>query len=72
MLNKADLVSREFAKRQCEVYNGVAVSAINPATLMPLIEVMQDIIAPYVVGSGSVEMKNVQGEEVGATSINRF
>ena len=72
VLNKADLVSREFAKRQCEVYNGVAVSAINPATLMPLIEVMQDIIAPYVVGSGSVEMKNVQGEEVGATSVNRF
>ncbi len=55
VLNKIDLVDEDYAKRQCEVYNGVAISAIEPSTLMPLIETMQDIIAPYVLGAKNLE-----------------
>ncbi|HEC30851.1 MAG TPA: GTPase HflX [Deltaproteobacteria bacterium] len=54
VLNKADLVDGDYAKRQCEIYGGIAISAIDPSSLMPLIEVMQDIIAPYVLGSAGM------------------
>ena len=54
VLNKADLVDEDYAKRQCEIYGGIAISAIDPSSLMPLIEVMQDIIAPYVLGSAGM------------------
>ncbi len=69
VFNKADLVSTEFAKRQCELYGGIAVSAIEPSSLMPLIDVMQDIIAPFVMGCGDLK-GNVLQEKIPVAPLN--
>jgi GTP-binding protein HflX len=41
VLNKADLVSKDFAETQCSQVDAIAVSARNPGTLNPLIEAME-------------------------------
>ncbi len=41
ILNKADLVSKDFAETQCSQIDAIAVSARNPRTLNPLIEAME-------------------------------
>lgn len=41
VLNKADLVSKDFAETQCSQIDAIAVSARNPRTLNPLIEAME-------------------------------
>lgn len=41
VLNKADLVSKDFAETQCSQIDAIAVSARNPGTLNPLIEAME-------------------------------
>lgn len=51
VLNKADLVDESYLKRQCLIHNAIGVSAINSISLIPLIEAMQDRIAPFITGS---------------------
>ncbi|MFV9691590.1 MAG: GTPase HflX [Desulfobacteria bacterium] len=41
VMNKADLVSKDFAETQCSQVDAIAVSARNPGTLNPLIEAME-------------------------------
>jgi GTP-binding protein HflX len=41
VLNKVDLVSKDFAETQCSQVDAIAVSARNPGTLNPLIEAME-------------------------------
>ena len=45
VFNKIDLADPEFAANVAERHNGVAISAIAPATLLPLIDRLQPMVA---------------------------
>lgn len=44
VLNKADLVEKNFAERKCGSLNAIAISALDTRTLKPLIEEMENRI----------------------------
>ena len=44
VFNKVDLVSPEYAKIQCERYQAIAISALYPETLLPLLEKIEQIL----------------------------
>ncbi|MBN1931480.1 MAG: GTPase HflX [Desulfobacterales bacterium] len=45
VLNKRDLVPKNTAEKLCRQLNGISISANDESTLMPLIEMMEDLIA---------------------------
>jgi GTP-binding protein HflX len=44
VLNKLDLVEKEFAEIRCHKFNAIAISATDTKTLKPLIEAMEERI----------------------------
>ncbi len=42
VFNKIDLVSPEYAKIQCERYNCIGISALNPKTILPLLAKIEE------------------------------
>lgn len=44
VFNKTDLVSKDYIKAQCRIYRALSVSAINPATLGPLIDTVESML----------------------------
>ncbi|MEW6328389.1 MAG: GTPase HflX [Thermodesulfobacteriota bacterium] len=44
VFNKIDRVSPEYVATQCRAYNALAISAINPDTLLPFIETIQGMV----------------------------
>ena len=48
VLNKMDLIESAAVDQFCDKLNALAISAKNRATLIPLIEKMEDIVQPLV------------------------
>ncbi|MFH1147726.1 MAG: GTPase HflX, partial [Pseudomonadota bacterium] len=44
VFNKTDLVSKDHVKSQCRIYRALSVSAIDPATLGPLIDGVESML----------------------------
>jgi len=44
VFNKKDLVSPQYLKQQCHHYHAIAISAIHPETLPPLVEKIEKIL----------------------------
>lgn len=50
VFNKKDLVSPNLAALQCRIHQGVAVSALDPATLAPLIQRLEERVEEMEAG----------------------
>jgi GTP-binding protein HflX len=58
VFNKTDLVASDFVERKAKKHRGIAISAINPRTLEPLILAMQEHVVDLMdraVGKYAVE-----------------
>lgn len=44
VFNKVDLVSPEYIATQCRIHDALPISAVNPNTLMPLIEALESML----------------------------
>lgn len=51
VLNKKDLLSESEVKNAEKKYRGIAISALNPSTLLPLLEHIKEIIWPSTFSS---------------------
>ena len=51
VLNKKDLIRADEAKKMEQKFGGIAISALNPSTLLPLLEHIKELIWPAAFSS---------------------
>lgn len=48
VFNKIDLVAPDYVERQCQRYDAIAISALNPSTLLPLLDKIEAVLGKLV------------------------
>ena len=62
VFNKADLVDRNLAAAQCRIHHGVAISAIDPGSLPPLIARLENRVESFFSLAGRTDLGKLQRE----------
>jgi len=58
VFNKIDLAAPEYVKTQCQRYNAIGISALQPHTLLPLLEKIETILGKLAYFKFSLETKS--------------
>ncbi|MGD0827890.1 MAG: GTPase, partial [Desulfobaccales bacterium] len=62
VFNKADRVDRNLAAAQCRIHHGVAISAIDPGSLPPLIARLEHQVEVFFSLAGRTDLGKLQKE----------
>jgi GTP-binding protein HflX len=62
VFNKADRVDRNLAAGQCRIHHGVAISAIDPGSLLPLIARLENQVEFFFSLAGRTDLGKLQRE----------
>jgi GTP-binding protein HflX len=62
VFNKADRVDRNLAAVQCRIHHGVAISAIDPGSLLPLIARLENQVEFFFSLAGRTDLGKLQRE----------
>jgi len=63
VFNKVDRMDPEFVRHQVSRFGGVAISALSPQTLEPLIEEMQNVVEAMMETRADPALENLSGVE---------
>jgi 50S ribosomal subunit-associated GTPase HflX len=67
VFNKIDTVDPDFAERKKRKHEGITISAVNPRTLHPLIEAMEERIAGFLQRQAGLAQREDRSTETSPT-----